>query len=218
MTDFLITEVIQNIRKGVNEGKTKLQISKELGINYGIVRKYAKDTKRRRVYTAQDIQRMRELVKETNNKAEVARQMNIPYDTVLKYTLDIKVKNKTFGEKTWNLLREIMEKGYVHLNNGKTTKIYMLRKHFPSIQMARVKGKSIAFLPDRKEEAMRAMLQKFDKKVWSYYEVKQVTKLFDADLKREEKQKLVEKDSGLKGKCKSYRQCWDKGQDKQQYS
>ncbi|MEA2054056.1 MAG: hypothetical protein U9O96_02905 [Candidatus Thermoplasmatota archaeon] len=39
-------------------------------------------------------------------------------------------------------------------------------KHFPSIQMARVKGGSIAFLPDRKEEAMRAILQKFDKKVW----------------------------------------------------
>jgi len=95
--------------------------------------------------------------------------------------------------------REIMEKGYVYLNNGKTTKVYMLRKHFPSIQMARVKGKSIAFLPDKKEEAMRAMLKKFDKKVWSYQELRAVTKLFGSDLKREEKQKLVEKDSDLKG-------------------
>ncbi len=193
MTDFLITEVIQNIRKEVKEGKTKLQISKELGINYGMVRKYAKDTKRRRVYTAQDIQHIRDLVKKTDNKAEVARQMNISHDTVLKYTLDIKVRNKTFGEKTWDILREIMEKGYVYLNNGKTTKVYMLRKHFPSIQMARVKGRSIAFLPDRKEEAMRAMLQKFDKKVWSYQELKSVTKLFDSDLNRKEKKKFIEK-------------------------
>ena len=34
---------------------------------------------------------------------------------------------------------------------------------------------------------MRAVLQKFDKKVWSYQELRAVTKLFDADLKREEK-------------------------------
>jgi len=45
----------------------------------------------------------------------------------------------------------------------------------------------IAFLPDKKEEAMRAMLQKFDKKVWSYQELKSVTRLFDSDLDREEK-------------------------------
>ena len=45
---------------------------------------------------------------------------------------------------------------------------------------------------------MRAVLQKFDKKVWSYQELRAVTKLFDADLKREEKQRLVEKESDLK--------------------
>jgi len=84
-----------------------------------------------------------------------------------------------------------MEKGYVYLNNGKTTKVYMLRKHFPSIQMARVKGKSIAFLPDKKEEAMRAMLQKFDKKVWSYQELRAGTKLFDTDLTGREKREMV---------------------------
>ena len=214
----LTFDIINQIRDEVKSGKSKKQVSRKTGISYRIVKNITKDIRRRRCYTPEDIKRIRELVRKTNNKAEVAHRLGIPYDIVLKNTLDIKVKNKTFGEKTWNLLKEIMEKGYVYLNNGKTTKIYMLRKHFPSIQMARVKGKSIAFLPDRKEEAMRAMLQKFDKKVWSYYEVKQVTKLFDADLKREEKQKLVEKDSGLKGKCKSYRQCWDKGQDKQQYS
>jgi len=40
---------------------------------------------------------------------------------------------------------------------------------------------------------MRAMLQKFDKKVWSYQELKAVTKLFGSDLKREEKRMLVGK-------------------------
>jgi len=38
---------------------------------------------------------------------------------------------------------------------------------------------------------MRAMLQKFDKKVWNYQELRAVTKLFDADLKKEEKERMV---------------------------
>jgi hypothetical protein len=57
--------------------------------------------------------------------------------------------------------------------------------------MARGLGKSIAFLPERKEEAMRALLQRFDKKVWAYQELRRVTKLFDTDLTRAEKHKLV---------------------------
>jgi len=47
-------------------------------------------------------------------------------------------------------------------------------------------------LPDKKEDAMRAVLQKFDKKVWSYQELRAVTKLFDSDLRREEKLRFVD--------------------------
>jgi len=188
---YLTFDIINRIRDEVLSGKSKRQVSKEVGISYRIVKNITKDIRRRRCYTSEDIKRIRELVRKTNNKAEVARRLGIPYDIVLKNTLDIKVRNKTFGAKTWEILREIMEKGYVYLNNGKTTKVYMLRKHFPSIQMARVKGKSIAFLPDKKEEAMRAMLQKFDKKVWSYQELRAVTKLFDSDLKKEGKRRFV---------------------------
>jgi len=103
------------------------------------------------------------------------------------------LKNKTFGEKTWNLLREIIDQGYAFLGNGRSTKIYILRKHFPSIQMVRVKGKSIAFLPDKKEEAMRALLGRMNKKVWTYQELRRVTKLFNTDLGRDEKHRMVGK-------------------------
>lgn len=110
--------------------------------------------------------------------------------------MDIKVRNKTLGERTWKMLKEIMEKGYVFTNaKNPSTKIYILRKHFPKIQWVRVKGRGIAFIPEKKEEAMRAMLQKFDKKVWSYQELRAVMRLFGAELKGEEKRKLANREN-----------------------
>ncbi len=131
---------------------------------------------------------MRKMVMELQNKTEAARIIGINYHTVLRYTVDIKIRNKPLGERTWNLLREIMEKGYVFTNSkNPSTKIYMLRKHFPKIQWIKIKGRGIAFLPKYKDEAMRALIEKTCKKVWSYQELRKVTKLFDGDLSKEEK-------------------------------
>jgi len=38
---------------------------------------------------------------------------------------------------------------------------------------------------------MRAMLKRIDKRVWTYQELRAVTKLFDTDLTTREKHKLV---------------------------
>lgn len=46
----------------------------------------------------------------------------------------------------------------------------------------------------RKEEAMRALLSRMNKKVWSYQELRRVTKLFDSDLSREGKERMVGKE------------------------
>ena len=51
----------------------------------------------------------------------------------------------------------------------------------------------MAFLPDRNEEAMRAMVERMDKRVWTYHELRAVTKLFDSDLDINEKRELVKK-------------------------
>ena len=96
--------------------------------------------------------------------------------------MDMKMRNKTFGESTWEMLKEIMEKGYVFTNaRNPSTKVYILRKHFPKIQWVRVKGRGIAFIPERKEEAIEALLKKVRKKVWSYKELAKIRKLFDVE-------------------------------------
>lgn len=189
---YLTFDIINRIRDEVLSGKPKKHVAKELGIDYRIVKELTKDIRRRKFYTKEDIQRIRKMVIELGNKAEVARRLGIPYYTVLRYTLDIKVRNKTFGERTWEMLKEIMEKGFIFTNSEKpSSRIYILRKHFPRIQWVRVEGKGIAFLPEKKEEAVRAFIQRLGKKVWSYQKLKRITKLFDADLTKEEKLKLM---------------------------
>lgn len=92
------------------------------------------------------------------------------------------------------------------MNGEKTAKIYMLRKHFPFIEIARIKNKkAIAFRPERREGAMRALLQRINKKLWTYQELRRITRLFDSDLSREEKQKIIDK----KRKSRRYFRYWE---------
>lgn len=88
-------DLINRIRDEVLSGKTKIQVSRELKINYRLVKHFTKDIPRRNVYTEEDIQKIRDMVTQLGSKAEAARRLGIPYYTVLRYTLDIKVRNKT---------------------------------------------------------------------------------------------------------------------------
>lgn len=188
------------ITRKIKNGKSKIQISKELGIKYNLVKKYTRDTPRRHIHTKKEIKKIRKLVKEVGVKSEVARRLGIPYHRVIDYTRDIKVKNKTlFGGKTMGVLQELMENGYAYITDGKATNVHILKKYFPKIQMTRAKGRRIAFLPERKEDAMKALLGKIKKKVWSYQELKRVTKLFNADLTRQEKQRYIGKNKITRG-------------------
>lgn len=160
--------LIKKIREEVAKGKSKSQVARELRVHRQTVAKYTKDIPSkyaRKKYTKEFIQKIRQLTRETGIKSEVARILGIPYESVIKYTKDIKVRNKTFGERTWEMLKELMEKGYVFTNaRNPSTKIYILRKHFPKIQWVKIKGRGIAFLPEKKEEAVRAFIQRLGKK------------------------------------------------------
>ena len=185
-------DLINRIRDEVLSGKPKTQVSRELNISYKLVKHLTKDIPRRNIYTKEDIQKIRNMVIQLGSKAEAARKLGIPYCVVIKYTSDIKVRNKTFGQRTWEMLKELMEKGYVFTNaRNPSTKIYILRKHFPSIQLVIVENRGIAFLPEKKEEAMKALIEKMSRRVWSYQKLRRITRLFDADLSKEEKLEIV---------------------------
>lgn len=201
----LPSELVEKIRDEVRKGRIKRDVAKELGVSCSSVIKYTSDMPSRRSYTDEEKKKIRRMVRETGKKLDVARRLGVPYKTVEKIAWDIRVGSViSFGRKTMDVLSELFGKGYVYMNGEKTAKIYMLRKYFPFIEIARIKtGKAIAFLPERKEEAMRALLERFNKKVWTYQELRRVTKLFDSDLRREEKHKLV-KENRKRGKERDY--------------
>ena len=192
MADDLPGELIEKIRGEVENGRTKLQVSRDYGISYYRVKKHTKDLPRRRCkYTPEMIERIREMTREAENKTEVARRLGIPYMRVLEFTQDIKVKNVMLGQLTMDLLQDIVNNGYACLNGNDAGRIRHLRKHFPVIEVVKAKNRSIAFLPGHKDRAMRIILKMMNKRVWNYQELRAVTRLFDSDLTGREKRELV---------------------------
>ncbi len=191
----LSNELVEEIRGEVKKGKKKLQVARELGISRATVEKYTKDMPRRKKYSPEEKEKIRKMVKAVGVKAIVARELGIPERTVVGITRDIKFKpgKCTIGGKSLQLLKELMEKGFAPLEkeNHSAPNYRILRKHFPMIQKVRIKGKSIAFLPDKKEEAVRFFLQNMRYRVMSYQKLKLITKLFGVNLSTGEKRKYL---------------------------
>ena len=97
------------------------------------------------------------------------------------------------------MLQELLEKGYVLLDGEKSLGYRVLKKNLPVIQKVRTNGKSITFLPYKKEDATKAFLQSINKKVISYHELKSITKLFDVELSRDEKKGFIGRSQNQKG-------------------
>ena len=72
----------------------------------------------------------------------------------------------------------------------------MLCKYFPTISGVTIYDKSIFFLKEKEDVAVRAYLEKINKKIISYQELKQVTKVFGVDLSKQEKEAFLLKKRG----------------------
>jgi len=141
------------------------------------------------------IEKIRYYVEKYNSKINAANKLGISYDTVLFYTKDIRIKSRKkdvdysgiYG-KSLNLLKELMEKGYAFSSKKyKTTHYVKLKKYFPNITRTKIHGKMIYYLDDKSKLAAKVLLESTNKKVMSYKELKQITKVFDTELSKKEK-------------------------------
>jgi len=137
------------------------------------------------------------------SKYQIAKELNVPRSTVYYGTRDL--PNKQCGwpgirGKTLDLLKEIVSKGYAVPPCSYVQQRYMvLRKYFPTICRVTIYGRPIFFLEGKEESAARAFLEKVNKKIISYQELKQVTKVFGTNLSRTEKEAFFLKKRGKKG-------------------
>ena len=96
--------------------------------------------------------------------------------------------------KTLEILQELIKHGYILCSHFDVRHKYrILRKYFPNICKINMHNKTILFLEDKAPVAARAFLSDMNKKIMSFQELKQVTKVFGIELSSEEKHKFVGK-------------------------
>jgi len=96
--------------------------------------------------------------------------------------------------KTLEILQELMKHGYVLCNNFNAGHKYrILRKYFPNICKIHMYNKTILYLDDKASVAARTYLANMDKKIMSFQELKQVTRVFGIELSSEEKHRITGK-------------------------
>jgi len=165
------------------------------------------------------IKRIREEVKKGKSKFQIALELNIAPSTVCNYSKDIPYKrryNSSIRGATLDLLKQLHNEGYI-ISKGMSNNIFTLKKHFPSLNLVRVKSQYICFLNGREKDAVKAFLEKNSSKVISFHKLAPICKVFGIALSTEDKAKLLGKEH--KSKCRKgikKRQCSDRISQKNQ--
>jgi hypothetical protein len=134
-------------------------------------------------------------IKSGKSKYQTAQELNLRKDTV--YTYAKNLPSKPCGWPgirggTLKLLQELLTKGYaIHSCSNLKQRYQILRKYFPKVCKVKMYGRNIFFIEDKKDVAARAFLENINKKIISYQELKQVTKVFNTNLSKTEKQTFL---------------------------
>ena len=202
-------EFIQKIRKEVLSGKSKNRVARELGISDATMYAHTGDIpsrKRAKPVDNETIKKIRKAIVEGKSKYQTAGEFKIHPKLVYRLTQDL--PGKAYGwpgirGNTLKLLQEILIQGYVLSSKMDVkNKYHILKKYFPKICKIYLNNRSILYLEDKAPVAARAFLQDIDKKIMSYQELKQISKVFGVDLSIQEKNNFLNKKDYNKGRKK----------------
>ena len=136
-------------------------------------------------------------IKSGKSKYQTAKELKISYQTVCKFAIHLpnhpKGRTGIRGE-TLEMLQELVKNGHSISSSFNVTQKYnTLKKYFPTIHRTRYKSKTILFLEDKANDAVKAYLSQLPDKIMSYQELKQITKLFHTNLTKKEKKMFLGK-------------------------
>ncbi|MCJ7572135.1 MAG: hypothetical protein MUO82_09720 [Candidatus Thermoplasmatota archaeon] len=196
----LSKETIANIREQVLNGKSKTQVARDLNITFRTVWNHTSDIRTQKVLPKKLKNKIRDEIKNGKSKYQTAKEYNLPTETVFKIAKDLPSAPSGWPGirgKTLDLLQEIVTKGYTVPSCKYTQQRYMvLRKYFPTICKITIYGKPVFFLKGKEDVAVRAFLENTRKKIISYQELRQVTKVFGVDISKKEKQVFLFRKQG----------------------
>lgn len=140
------------------------------------------------------IQKIHEEVLKGKTKYQVAKELGRQNRIVYSHTSDlpsVRLGEPCIKGRSLDLLRQLLDIGYVASNNDTHYFLRKLKRHLPMIQWIQINGKSMYYLNDKNKNALQAMLSLKKSKIISYQELKSITKIFDVNLSRDEKHRYV---------------------------
>jgi len=137
---------------------------------------------------------MHEEVLKGKSKYRVAREMDLNEMLVYNHTRDIsevKPGEPCIRGKSFDLLKQILDLGYVRSNNDTNNILRRMRRNLPMILRTQVDGKSIYYLNDKNKFALQAMIAVNKSRIITYRELNSISKVFGVNLSSDEKRKTV---------------------------
>jgi len=144
---------------------------------------------------------MRKEVLNGKSKYQVAKELGLSDKAVYYHTRDIPSKNPGRTEirgKTLELLKVLLQKGHVNCRNKCSPNFHTLQKHFPVIKRAQIAHKAVYYLEDKNKEALQALLEDKRSKVFNYQDLASISKIFQVELRKNEKYTLLGKNKPRK--------------------
>ena len=161
------------------------------------------------------IHKIRFYTRKYNSKIDAANKLGLPYYTVLVHTKDIRINRElvrnNYGVasssnrsceryergihgKALVLLKELISQGYAFPSKKYAySHVRLLQNMFPSIRRVRMFGRVIYFIDERAKEAATSFLSIVNKRVVSFQELKEVSRVFDLSFSNNEKNQFRKK-------------------------
>jgi len=139
-------------------------------------------------------QKIRKMVKSGMSKYQASNDTGVCYITVCKLTKDLPSKqgNRELGRKSVEILQKMTKDGYFIGKHDDTveTSFRTLSKYFP-VRRVNFRRRTIYFLENRNEDALKGFIEVFGRKVRSYQNLAQLASLFKVSLSAEMKQEMI---------------------------
>jgi len=191
----LSQEIITKIKKEVLSGKPRNQIAKELNLSYKQVWKQTRDSNSKRGLPQETREKIRQEVLSGKSKRRVSIELGVSEKTVQYYTGDLWLtpfRKMQTPDRTLELIKALLGDGYALASEKYGNKEYhKVKKHCPTVSKIKMNGKTIFFLEGKEEVAARVFLEHQQKKIISYHDLKDITRVFRVDLPKHEKQALL---------------------------
>jgi len=187
----LSEDIISKMKGEVSRGKPRNQIAKELNLSYKQVWKQTRDIHSKRGLPQEIREKIRQGVLSGKSKRRVSIELGVSEKTVQYYTGDLCLtpfRKINVQDRKLELMKALLGDGYALASDKYgAQEYYKLKKHFPTISKVKMHGRVIFYLEGKEDIAARVFLEHMQKKIISYQELKQITKVFRTDLPKREK-------------------------------